>query len=40
MHPVDNAVYFMERSAATAIRSGGKRKAPVFQHGNCPVRRA
>lgn len=38
LHPVDNAVYSMERSAATAIRSGRKRKAPVFRHGNCPVR--
>jgi len=38
LHPIDNAVYSMERSAATAIRSGGKRKAPVFRHGNCPVR--
>jgi hypothetical protein len=37
LHPMDNAVYSMERSAATAIRSGGKRKTPVFRHGNCPV---
>ena len=39
LHPIDNAVYSMERSAATAIRSGGKRKAPapVFRHGKCPV---
>lgn len=39
LHPIDNAVYSVERSAATAIRSGGKRKgkAPVFRHGNCPV---
>lgn len=37
LHPVDNAVYSMQRSAATAIRSGSKRKAPVFRHGNCPV---
>jgi hypothetical protein len=37
LHPIDNAVYSMERSAATAIRSGRKRKAPVFRHGNCPV---
>lgn len=39
LHPVDNAVYSMQRSAATAIRSGGKRKgkAPVFRHGSCPV---
>jgi hypothetical protein len=38
LHPVDNAVYSVQRSAATAIRSGAKRKAPVFRHGNCPVR--
>jgi hypothetical protein len=38
LHPIDNAVYSMQRSTATAIRSGGKRKAPVFRHGNCPVR--
>lgn len=37
LHPIDNAVYSVQRSAATAIRSGGKRKAPVFRHGNCPV---
>ena len=39
LHPIDNAVYSIERSAATAIRSGGKRKrkTPVFRHGNCPV---
>lgn len=37
LHPIDNAMYSMERSAATAIRSRGKRKAPVFRHGNCPV---
>ncbi len=28
----------MERSAATTIHSGGKPKAPVFQHGSCPVK--
>ena len=37
LHPIDNTVYFLERPAATAIRSGGKRKAPVFRHGYCPV---
>lgn len=38
LHPVDNAVYSMQRSAATAIRSGRKNsKAPVFRHGNCHV---
>jgi hypothetical protein len=30
----------VKRAVTTAIRSGGKRKAPapVFHHGNCPVR--
>jgi hypothetical protein len=38
LHPVDNAVYSMQRSAATAIRSDRKKgKAPVFRHGNCHV---
>jgi hypothetical protein len=41
LSPIDNAVYGVQRQAATAIR-GGKRKrggrAPVFMHGNCPVR--
>jgi hypothetical protein len=37
MHPIDNAVYSVQRSVATTIRSGRKRKAPVFRHGNCPV---
>lgn len=37
MHPVDNAVYSAQRSAATVIRSGPKRKAKVYRHGNCPV---
>jgi hypothetical protein len=37
LHPIDNAVYSVQRSVATGIRSGGKRKAPVFRHGNCPV---
>ena len=39
MHPVDNARYSVERSIATSLRSGRKRrKAPVYRHGNCPVR--
>jgi len=39
MHPVDNAKYSVERSIATSLRSGSKRrKAPVYRHGNCPVR--
>jgi hypothetical protein len=45
MHPLDNAVYGMERSVATSLRSSGKRKAqarrqgraPVYRHGSCPV---
>ena len=37
LHPIDNAVYSLQRSAATTIRSGGKSKAPVFRHGSCPV---
>jgi hypothetical protein len=38
LHPIDNVIYSMERSAATTIRSGRKPKAPVFQHGSCPVK--
>lgn len=38
LHPVDNAVYSMQRSVATTIRSGPKGKAPVWRHGNCPVK--
>lgn len=37
MHPIDNAVYSVQRSVATSIRSGRKRKAPVYRHGSCPV---
>jgi hypothetical protein len=45
MHPLDNIVYGVERSAVTSLRSGRKRKArarqagraPVYRHGNCPV---
>lgn len=43
MHPLDNAVYGVERSVATSLRSGRKRKqrrkgrAPVYRHGTCPV---
>jgi hypothetical protein len=37
MHPVDNAVYSMQRSVATTIRSGRKRRARVYHHGNCPI---
>lgn len=39
MHPVSNAKYSVERSIATSIRSGGKKKgrAPYYTHGSCPV---
>ena len=43
MHPLDNAIYGVERSVATSLRSGRKRKqrrkgrAPVYRHGICPV---
>lgn len=37
LHPIDNAVYSVQRSVATSIRSGHKRKSPVYHHGNCPV---
>jgi hypothetical protein len=38
MHPVDNAVYSVQRSVATSIRSGRKPKARVYRHGSCPVK--
>jgi hypothetical protein len=38
MHPVDNAVYSVQRSVATSIRSGPKPGARVYRHGNCPVK--
>ena len=38
IHPVDNAMYSVQRSVATSIRSGRKRKAGVYRHGNCPVK--
>jgi hypothetical protein len=38
MHPIDNAKYSIERSAATSIRSRPKRRAQVFRHGNCAVK--
>jgi hypothetical protein len=45
LHPIDNAVYGVERSVATSLRSGRSRKAktrrkgraPVYRHGSCPV---
>ena len=37
MHPIDNAVYSMQRSVATSLRSGRKGKARVYRHGRCPI---
>ena len=37
LHPVANAVDSGQRSVATTMRSGGKGRAQVWQHGNCPV---
>lgn len=37
LHPVDNAMYSMQRSVATSLRSDRKGKARVWRHGNCPV---
>jgi hypothetical protein len=43
MHPLDNAIYGVERSVATSLQSGRKPKqrrkgrAPVYRHGTCPV---
>ena len=45
IHPIDNAVYGVERSVATSLRSGGKRRAAsrrkgraaVYRHAGCPV---
>jgi hypothetical protein len=44
MHPVNNAVYGVERAAATSLRSGRKpaakarrARAVVYRHGSCPV---
>jgi hypothetical protein len=40
LHPVSNAKYAIERDIATALRGKSRRKAPapVYRHGNCPVR--
>jgi hypothetical protein len=38
MHPIDNAAYSIQRSVATSVRSGRKRKAHVYRHGNCPIK--
>jgi len=39
MSPIDNMKYGVERSIATSLRTGRKRRgrAPVYRHGNCPV---
>jgi hypothetical protein len=37
LHPLDNAVYSAQRSVATSIRSGRKRKARVYRHGTCTI---
>lgn len=45
MHPLDNAIYSVERSAVTSLRSGGRKRANarragrarVYRHGSCPV---
>jgi len=45
MHPIDNAVYGVQRSVAMSLRSGGKRRAasrrkgraPVYRQAGCPV---
>jgi hypothetical protein len=39
MSPIDNMKYGVERSIATSLRSGRKRRgrAPVYRHGSCPV---
>lgn len=45
LHPIDNAVYSFERSLTTKSRKRSsstrapkaKGKAPVFNHGSCPV---
>jgi len=39
LHPIDNVKYSVERSIATSLRPGRtKHPAPVYLHGNCPVR--
>jgi hypothetical protein len=38
LHPIDNAKYSVERSIATSLRSGRKKRAAqVYRHGNCLV---
>lgn len=38
LHPIDNAKYSVERSIATSLRSGRKRRSPIYRHGTCPVK--
>src|SRR6266849_1887554 len=40
MHPIDNLQYSVERSIATSLRSGRKKKrrSRVYRYGNCPVK--
>jgi len=39
LRPIDNLKYSIERSIATSLRSGLKKKgiSRVYRHGNCPV---
>jgi hypothetical protein len=39
MHPIDNLQYSVERSIATSLRSGRRKKgrSRVYRHGSCPV---
>lgn len=40
LNPIDSMTYAAEREIATALRSGSRKKppAPVYRHGNCPVK--
>ena len=39
LHPIDNLKYSVERSIATSLGSGLKRKgiSRVYRHGTCPI---
>ena len=39
LSPIDNLQYSVERSIATSLRSGRRKKgrAPVFRHGSCTI---
>jgi len=39
LNPIDNMRYSIERSIATSLRSGLRKKgiSRVYRHGNCPV---